>query len=327
MDTNNESTSTPQYEITIFTLKPDNLGPNKATLLHARTTKTSDLYKAVLYLHGYNDYFFHDHVCAQFLDFGYDFFALDMRKCGRSIISPEQDQYRHYCVDMHEYDEEISLAIEHMNKQAEEYTNKKFTLLGHSTGGLTACLYAISGPKRNDIDALILNSPNLVELDMSIIQSTLVSLLIAMNGSRDIIAGWNGRSLHVSHKGEWNFDTTKKPIGIVRIHGAFFAACRRAQLEVTQNGTSIKCPILFMSSNRSMKSEKIWRDEYAEVDLVLNVESIRRAAGMLGQHVTICPIEKANHDVFLSKKPVREKAFNCMFQWLENLEREWIKNI
>ncbi|CAF1494444.1 unnamed protein product [Rotaria sp. Silwood1] len=159
MDTNSESTSTPQYETTIFTLKPNNLGPNKATLLHARIMKKSDLYKAVLYLHDYNDYFFHDHVCARFLDFGYDFFALDMRKCGRSIISREQDQYRHY------------------------------------------------------------------------------------------------------------------------------------------------------------------------FDLVLNVENIRRAAGMLSQHVTICPIEKTNNDVFLSKKPVREKAFNCMFQWLENLEREWVKNI
>ncbi|CAF4020954.1 unnamed protein product [Rotaria sp. Silwood2] len=82
-----------------------------------------------------------------------------------------------------------------------------------------------------------------------------------------------------------------------------------------------------MSSNRSMKCDTIWRDEYAEVDLVLNVENIRRAAGMLGQHVTLCPIEKATHDVFLSKKPVREQAFKCMFQWLENLEREWIKDV
>ncbi|CAF2963414.1 unnamed protein product [Rotaria sp. Silwood2] len=196
MDANTETTSIPQYETTVFTLKPDNFGPNRATLLHARTTKKSNLYKAVLYLHGYNDYFFQDHVCNRFLDFGYDFFALDMHKCGRSIISPEQDQYRHYCTDMHEYDEEISLSIEHMNKQAEEYANKKFALIGHST-----------------------------------------------------------------------------------------------------------------------------------VDLVLNVENIRRAAGMLGQHVTLCPIEKATHDVFLSKKPVREQAFKCMFQWLENLEREWIKDV
>jgi hypothetical protein len=47
------------YETTTFTLKPDSLGPNKATLLHARTTKDdSPFYKAILYVHGYSDYFF-----------------------------------------------------------------------------------------------------------------------------------------------------------------------------------------------------------------------------------------------------------------------------
>lgn len=117
------------------------------------------------------------------------------------------------------------------------------------------------------------------------------------------------------------------------------AACRRAQLELTKNGRSIKCPILFMSSNRSMKPETQWRDEYTEgklyrksfiysnifilADLVLNVENIRREAGMLGQNVTIYFIENAVHDIFLSKKPVRENAFKRMFRWLENLEREW----
>ena len=48
------------YETTIFTLKPDNLGPNRATLLHARTTNNNQtrIYKAILYLHGYIDYYF-----------------------------------------------------------------------------------------------------------------------------------------------------------------------------------------------------------------------------------------------------------------------------
>lgn len=58
MTENRESKAAPEYETTVFDLKPDNLGPNIATLLHARTIKKGDLYKAVLYLHGYNDYFF-----------------------------------------------------------------------------------------------------------------------------------------------------------------------------------------------------------------------------------------------------------------------------
>ncbi|CAF4966365.1 unnamed protein product, partial [Rotaria magnacalcarata] len=49
-----------------------------------------------------------------------------------------------------------------------------------------------------------------------------------------------------------------------RVHGSFFTACRRAQRELAQHGSSIKCPILFMSSDRSLKCDTVWRDEYAE---------------------------------------------------------------
>lgn len=58
MTSTDESQSNIQYETTIFTLKPDHLGPNIATLLHAKTTKRTDIYMAVLYIHGFNDYFF-----------------------------------------------------------------------------------------------------------------------------------------------------------------------------------------------------------------------------------------------------------------------------
>ncbi len=48
-----------EYETTIFTLKPDSIGPNKATLLHARTTNNnSQFYKSILYIHGFIDYYF-----------------------------------------------------------------------------------------------------------------------------------------------------------------------------------------------------------------------------------------------------------------------------
>ena len=143
--------STIEYETTVFTLPDDSLGPNKATLLHARTTKTDgSFYKALLYIHGYSDYYFQyvdcpyrrnnfhtmfssDHVCEKFLEQGYDFFALDLRKCGRSIISPRQDPYRHYFRDIHEYDEEVTLSIEHIIQKANNKP-RKLILYGHSTG-------------------------------------------------------------------------------------------------------------------------------------------------------------------------------------------------
>ena len=140
-----------EYETTVFALEKDAVGPNRAILLHARTTKTDGpFYKALLYIHGYSDYYFQyvnnrhlgknshaifssDHVCVKFLEQGYDFFALDLRKCGRSIISPEHDRYRHYFTDIHEYDEEITLSIEHIINEAKSKP-KKLIFYGHSTG-------------------------------------------------------------------------------------------------------------------------------------------------------------------------------------------------
>lgn len=76
---------------------------------------------------------FSDHFCQEFLNHGYDFFALDLRKCGRSIISPNHDLYKHYFQDITDYYEEITLSIEHILKEVKG-RQKKLILYGHSTG-------------------------------------------------------------------------------------------------------------------------------------------------------------------------------------------------
>ena len=48
-----------EYETTVFTLKDDSLGSNRATLLHARSEKNGgSFYRTLLYIHGYSDYYF-----------------------------------------------------------------------------------------------------------------------------------------------------------------------------------------------------------------------------------------------------------------------------
>ena len=63
---------------------------------------------AVLYLHGYTDYFFQRHLAEHFADLGYAFYALDLRKCGRSS---RPGQTPHYTTDLARYDLELGLAI------------------------------------------------------------------------------------------------------------------------------------------------------------------------------------------------------------------------
>lgn len=41
-------------------------------------------------------------------------------------------------------------------------------------------------------------------------------------------------------------------------------AIQQAQDDLIKRGSCIKCPILFMSSSRSLKPDSTWRDEYDE---------------------------------------------------------------
>ena len=51
--------------------------------------------------------------------------------------------------------------------------------------------------------------------------------------------------------------------------------------------------------------------------MVLNVDHIKETGKKLGKKVTFLAVENAIHDIFLSKKEVREKAFTEMINWLK----------
>ena len=59
-------------------------------------------------------------------------------------------------------------------------------------------------------------------------------------------------------------------------------------------------------------------------DIILNVTGMKKVGTVIGDQVTIVEIEKAMHDVFLSKQSARENAFEQMFSWLKRVENGWI---
>ncbi|MGH3356943.1 MAG: alpha/beta hydrolase, partial [Nocardioidaceae bacterium] len=61
----------------------DDEGPVVATLVSRRSPDRAR--GAVLHLHGFCDYFFQTEMAEFYLDLGFDFYALDLRKCGRSL--------------------------------------------------------------------------------------------------------------------------------------------------------------------------------------------------------------------------------------------------
>src|SRR5262245_25076136 len=87
-------------------LKPDDEGEVIATLVRRWADEPNG--RAVLYLHGFSDYFFQTHLAEFYTERGFHFYALDLRKHGRSLL-PHQTP--NFCRDLTEYQPELDEAL------------------------------------------------------------------------------------------------------------------------------------------------------------------------------------------------------------------------
>ena len=304
---------TGSYQIHQFEMKPDYEGPVICTLIERKTKEKSS--KAFLYLHGFNDYFFDDNLADWANEKGMNFYALELRKYGRSILPHQKpNDFRDY----HEYFEDIDKAIDFIRN---EDKNQHIVFMGHSTGGLLAALYGHHHCKDKTLDTIILNSP-FFEFNLpSILKATFVPLMTAL-GKRfpgipspvGLDKGY-GYSLHKNYEGEWNYDLKLKPIEGFKIHASWIRGIQRAQAEV-QKGLNIPCPVLVMYSATSV-SPGNFKPEMKHADSVLNVEDIEHYAHGLGNNVEHAVFEGGLHDLLLSEKPVREGVMHDMALFIE----------
>jgi alpha-beta hydrolase superfamily lysophospholipase len=298
------------YTSQIIKLKSDYEGEVNAVLTSSNFNTENR--KSVIYIHGYVDYFFHPHLGEKFNLNDFDFYALDLRKHGRSLM---QHQHPNYCKDIEEYFEEISIAIRQIKSKS-----KSVFMLAHSTGGLTASCYMNYGENRNLISGLILNSPFL-DFNQSKFEK-LISLFIAkvitkvsnyakLDGA---LSPTYAKSVHKDYYGEWEFNLDWKPIKGFPTYFKWIVAISRAQKSLEKS--NIKIPILIMHSSGSIKTSKYSKEAMSN-DIVLNIEDIKKVGGKLGHNVTLMKIDNAQHDIFLSPKAIREVGFDKMFSWLK----------
>ena len=74
-----------------------------------------------------------------------------------------------------------------------------------------------------------------------------------------------------------------------------------------------------MHSSKSFKPRK-YSPEEKQADIVLDIEDMKRVGPNLGGKVRLIAIDNGQHDLFLSRKEVRDIAFEEMFSWLESKE-------
>lgn len=301
------------YTCKTINLRPDYEGEVTAVLIASNFNKGNR--KSILYLHGYIDYFFHPHLGEKFNEHGFDFFALDLRKYGRSLMA---HQHPNYCKDIEEYFEEISIAIRELHLKS-----SSVHLLGHSTGGLIASSYMIYGKEKNLVDSLILNAPFLdfnqtsIAKAFSYFMAKIISTVSPYSKINGVLSPAYAQSIHKDFYGEWDFNQSWKPIKGFPTYFKWVVAIAKAQKKLATSNITV--PVLIMHSSASFKI-KVFSKEALSNDIVLNIEDIKRVGIKLGNNVTLLKIDNAMHDIFLSQKLVRANAFEKMFSWLSKID-------
>ncbi|WP_327105176.1 alpha/beta hydrolase [Nonomuraea glycinis] len=294
------------YETTVLRMPPDFEGEVVATLLSRRAGSR----RAVLYLHGFTDYFFQDHLADHYLNHGVDFYALDLRKYGRSL---RPHQTRGLVRSVTEYFPEIDQAVQIIRQDHDE-----LTLNAHSTGGLIAPLWADRVRGRGLVQGMVLNSPFLdlnVPLPLRLAADLLQTPLSYTRRPLPLgISTVYGESLHRDHHGEWDYDLELKPLGGFAVHAMWLAAIRRAQRRL-HAGLSVDVPVLVLSSATGLRVRD-FVPEVRSADIVLDPRQIARWSASIGPHVTSVRVAGGVHDLVLSAEPVRKQVFAEIDRWM-----------
>ncbi|PCE14532.1 alpha/beta hydrolase [Microbacterium sp. SZ1] len=317
-----------EFEQLTLDLDADDEGPVVATLVRALPPESAwwgrvlgrrrVLHDAdVLYVHGWSDYFFQKRLARFWTSRGARFFALDLRKYGRSL---RDGQTPGYITDLATYDEDIAAALDAMGRgQDGAASERQLVLLGHSTGGLTLSLWAARHPKT--ADAVILNSPWL-EFQVASARPLIapVAELQARWAPRDVAPqvdlGFYTRAQQevADDTDPMDIDLAWRPAQTMAVHAGWFHAILVGHGAVAA-GLAIDAPVCVLLSARSAPPTR-WSEVLTRVDSVLVVDDIARASLKLGPSVTVERIEGALHDVFLSRHEARDEAYERLERWV-----------
>lgn len=351
------------YESRTIPLMDDDAGPVVATLVRYRgrassaptsspaapalspapTTSPTDTHSAcseatpqpphfvLLYIHGRNDYFFQRELAEDIAGCGGAFYALDLRRYGRSL---RPGQRMGFVSNLSLYDEDISEALDLIR---EDYPDLPLVLMGHSTGGLLATLWANRHP--GALDGLILNSAWLEMQTMASMRSAVAPILerIASRNpmwavpggdgpdhyGRSLREGWNALDAPLPDslaaypddpavKG-WSYALEWKRPGSYPAYAAWLEAILDGHENVASS-VHLDIPVLSMMSTSSYFGEEFSEAVFSG-DVVLDREVILERSARLGPLVTMASFP-GKHDLLLSDPQVRAEVYDTMNRWI-----------
>ncbi|WP_277210178.1 alpha/beta hydrolase [Isoptericola croceus] len=275
----------------------------------------------VLHVHGYNDYFFQTHLADAVRDAGYAFYAVDLRRGGRSLLRPSDDAGAeaglppHFTTSLREFGVDLDAALRQVRMLE---PGLPVAVHAHSTGALTTTMWSHArggdGP-----EALVLNSPFLDLAGSWLSRQVNTGVLGVLGRLRPLAVVSTHPSVyatyqHADNGGRWRFDTRlKKPEG-QPARAAWLRAVRRAQLRLAR-GLDVACPVLAARSAVSGPDSPDnpgldWQDT------VLDTAQIARLVPRLGADVTEIVVADAVHDLSLSADGPRRQYLGAVTQFL-----------
>lgn len=316
---------------------PDGEAPVRCTLIRFKPDSLSDkdFYSrpAMLFVHGMNDYFFQIHVAEHFTEAGYAVYGVDLRKCGRSW---REGQTWHHVTDQALYDEDLTICLALLSTAHPAGVIPA----GHSTGGLDVVGWlsrlcdAAADPATNpgaaelhsQVLAAILNSPWLglqFNAATRFLINNVITAVAKVRPTTPLPGGINpvyGRSMHASQAGEWDYNLDLKPLEPRPKYVSWLAGVAQ-ELKRLHSGTGeTGVPTLMLTSDKHHFSTKLSEQSY-NADVILMPEQMWANAGNVSPATTVVVIDNAVHDVFLSRLPVRQQAFEETLRWLSDVRR------
>ncbi|MBD7998772.1 alpha/beta hydrolase [Oerskovia sp. Sa2CUA8] len=266
-----------------------------------------------LHVHGYNDYFFQEHLARAVEDAGFAFFAVDLRAAGRSL---RPGQVPHFVEDLREPATDLSVAVAAVRGL---HPGLPVVVHAHSTGGLVAPLWAHAHRRQRLIDALVLDSPFL-DLNSSWLNRTIATRVLDAVGPWSPLAVLSAApSAYAAHLlaangGRWDFDPTlKRPEGLP-VRAGWLRAVRQGQARLAR-GLDVSCPVL-VAHSASSGPDDLDNPLLDSQDTVLDVAQIERLAPRVGADVTVRAIEGGVHDLTLSTDGPRLAYLDGVLDWL-----------
>ncbi|WP_063337934.1 MULTISPECIES: alpha/beta hydrolase [unclassified Marinomonas] len=271
---------------------------------------------ALLYVHGYTDYFYQAGLAEFFAELGCDFYAVDLHGYGRSIRPFQADHNKN---QFSNYYHDLDACLNTMAAKGV----KRCVILGHSTGGLIVSRYLSNEySSRSDsinIIGLILNSPFL-SLPMPLNEEkwrlplyNFISKALTHISLPAKTATPYAQTLHESLAGEWGYRLDWKPsqgspLSFNWVHKIIQeqALCLQTQCDIPT--------LLCRSSKSTYKSPNV--AEIKQGDGVLDVENMEAKAKCIFTELDIAIIDKGFHDIYLSPIDVRLTYLDKIKHWL-----------